>query len=174
MNKVIVVLAIVVGSLVGCAGARPATIHGNDLYARASELREQGEVSVPTSNHKTVVVHANQYLVDRSADQVFQVRDVVAGCYGNSLAEDTECTLALLRDHRFVVTDKYPEPRRVKGDESRDISDLNKARLVLLTAGTAMAIGAAKCDAFDGCQELLGIGAGLDALLLLVTMTGTR
>ena len=108
---------------------------------------------------------------DRSRDQVFHVREIVAGCYGNGLDQDTDCTVALMRDQRFIVSDNIPQPKRLKSEEG-DISEIHKARIVLLAAGTAMAVGAAKCEAFDGCKELLGIGAGLDALLLLVTYTG--
>lgn len=171
MNKVILAIALLV---VGCAGAKQATISGGDLYARASQLREQGQVAMPTSANTTIQVRLDQYLVDRSRDQVFHVREVVAGCHGNSLAEDSECTVALMRDQRFVVSDRMPTQRALPNDEGSDISGINKARLVMVAAGTAMAIGAAKCEAFDGCKGLLGIGAGLDALLLLVTYTGMR
>lgn len=168
--KIIIALALLV---VGCAGAsKQSTIGGRDLYARASQLRDQGHVAVPTSTHTTIDVRLDQYLVDRSRDQVFHVREVVAGCYGNTMAEDADCTVALMQDQQFVVFDTMPEQRKLPGQEGSDISDINKARLVLVAAGAAMAVGAAKCDAFDGCKGLLGIGAGLDALLLLVTYTG--
>ncbi len=169
MKQLLVAIALLV---VGCAGApKQATIGGNELYARASELREQGRVVVQSSNHQPVEVRLEHYLIDRSRDQIFHVREVVAGCYGNSMEEDTDCTVALMRDQRFVLSDHIPQPKGFKGEEE-DISEINKARIVLLAAGTAMAVGAAKCDAFDGCKELLGIGAGLDALLLLITYTG--
>lgn len=172
MNKLI--LAIAISLAVGCGASRQTTISGVDLYAGASQLREQGQVAMRTSANTTIQLRLDQYLVDRSRDQIFHVREVVEGCHGNSLAEDTDCTVALMRDQRFVVSDDVPAQRKLPNEEGGDISGINKARLVLLTAGTAMAIGAAKCDAFDGCKGLLGIGAGLDALLLLVTYTGMR
>lgn len=170
MKQVVIAIALLV---VGCAGApKQATIGGNDLYARASELREQGHVVLQSSSRKPVEVRLEHYLIDRSRDQIFHVREIVDGCHGNSMAEDTECTAALMRDQRFVVTDHIPAQKRLPGSEGDDISGVNKARLVLLAAGTAMAVGAAKCDAFDGCGSLLAIGAGADALLLLLTYTG--
>lgn len=170
MNHVVFVVAL---ALVGCAGAsKQATIGGNDLYARAAQLREQGHVMMPTSAKTQIDLRLDQYLVDRSRDQVFHVREIVDGCFGNSMSEDTECTVALMRDQRFVVSDAIPAQKRLPDEEGGDMQPINKARLVLLTAGTAMAVGAAKCNAFEGCKDLLGIGAGLDALLLLVTYTG--
>jgi hypothetical protein len=169
MNKVILAIALLV---VGCAGAPKTTISGADLYARANSLREQGHVAMPTSARTVITLRTDQYLVDRSRDQVFQVWEIVAGCHGNSLEQDPDCTVALMQEQRFVVSDNAPAPRKPISEEGSDISGLNKARLVLLAAGTAMAIGAAKCEAFDGCGEVLGIGAGLDALLLLVSFTG--
>ncbi len=170
MKQVVIAIALLV---VGCAGApKQATIGGNDLYARANELREQGRVMLPSSR-APVEVRLEDYLIDRSRDQIFHVREIVEGCHGNSLAEDTDCTVALMRDQRFVVSDHIPAQKRLPGtDEGNDISGVNKARLVLLAAGTAMAVGAAKCEVFEGCGSLLAIGAGADALLLLLTYTG--
>jgi len=165
-------ILVIVALFVGCAGgSKQTTIRGIDLYAQASELRERGQALVPTSA-KPITVRSNQYLVDRSRDQIFFVRDVVAGCYGQTLADDPDCTLALMRDQRFVVVDDAPVPRDHR--EASDMSDLNKARLVVAAAGVAMAVGAFKCDAFDGCGTLLGIGAGADALLLLLLFTGMK
>ncbi|MBA2540654.1 MAG: hypothetical protein H0V17_13535 [Deltaproteobacteria bacterium] len=82
MKQILVLVAL----LVGCAGgSKQTTIRGIDLYAQASELRERGQVLVPTGA-KPITVRTNQYLVDRSRDQIFVVRDVVAGCYGRDLA----------------------------------------------------------------------------------------
>ena len=170
MNKVILALALLV---VGCAGAsKQATISGVELYARASQLREQGQVAMRTSANTTIQLRLDQYLVDRSRDQVFHVREVVEGCHGNSMAEDTDCTVALMRDQRFVVSNDLPAQRKLPSEQGGDISGINKARLVMVAAGAAMAVGAAKCEVFDGCKDLLAIGAGLDALLLLITYTG--
>ncbi len=170
MNKVILALALLV---VGCAGAsKQTTISGVELYARASQLREQGQVAMRTSANTTIQVRLDQFLVDRSRDQVFHVWEVVEGCHGNAMSEDVDCTVALLRDQRFVVSDQLPTPRKPPSEEGRDLAGITKARLVMVAAGTAMAIGAAKCEVFEGCKGLLGIGAGLDALLLLVTYTG--
>lgn len=158
--------------LVGCAGvAKQPTIRGIDLYAHASELRERGQALVRTGN-APVTVRDNQYLVDRSRDQIFYVRDVVAGCHGRALADDPDCTLALMRDQRFVVVDTPPQVRDNR--EAKDMSDLNKARLVVAAAGVAMAVGAFKCDAFDDCGAALGIAAGADAMLLLLLFTGMK
>ncbi|MBA2540655.1 MAG: hypothetical protein H0V17_13540 [Deltaproteobacteria bacterium] len=77
-----------------------------------------------------------------------------------------------MRDQRFVVVDEAPVPRDNR--EASDMSDLNKARLVVAAAGVAMAVGAVKCDAFDGCGTALGVAAGVDALLLLVLFTGLK
>lgn len=169
MNKVILAIALLA---VGCAASPRTTISGGDLYARASQLRAQGQVAMPTSANTTIQLRVDQYLVDRSRDQVFHVWEVVKDCHGNAMSEDVDCTVALLRDQRFVVSDKMPTPRKAPSEEGSDLSGINKARLVMVAAGTAMAIGAAKCEAFEGCKGLLGIGAGLDALLLLVTYTG--
>jgi hypothetical protein len=171
VNKIVIFVALLV---VGCAGSqRPATIRGADLYAVANDLREHGEVTV-SSSRAPVKVQLSHYLVDHSRDQIFHVRDVVAGCYGHSFAEDTDCTLALMRDQRFVVLDHVPQPKQRASQEGGDISEINKARIVVAAAGVAMAVGAAKCDAFDGCGTLLGVGAGIDALLLLVLLSGPR
>jgi hypothetical protein len=35
-----------------------------------------------------------------------------------------------------------------------------------------MIVGAAKCEAFDGCGTLLGVGAVIPGFLLLVSYTG--
>jgi hypothetical protein len=165
-------ILVIVALLAGCAGGiKQTTIRGVDLYAHASELRETGKALVPSSR-EPITVRANQYLVDRSQNQIFFVRDVVAGCFGGTLAEDTDCTAALMRDQRFVVVDDAPTPRDTR--EVKDLSDLDKARLVVAAAGVAMAVGAAKCDAFAGCGTLLGLGAGVDALLLLVMFTGLK
>lgn len=170
MNQLIVLAALFV---VGCAGAaKQPTIHGADLYARANELREQGEIVVPSSG-RPIKVRLGHYLIDRSRDQIFHVRDVVDGCHGNSLAEDTDCTLALMQSQRFTVTDTVPTPRG-QPEEQRDLSDLNKARLVLAAVGTGLAVGAAKCDAFDGCGKVLGVAAGIDGMLLLLLLTGMK
>lgn len=172
MKQLLVVLALLV---VGCAGApKQATIGGSDLYARASELREQGHVTLTGSNQKQIDVRLEHYLIDRSRDQIFHVREVVAGCYGNSMAEDTDCTVALMQSQRFVVSDRIPAQKKLPGENKEDISDINKARLVMVAAGAAMAYGAAKCEVFEGCGGLLAIGAGADALLLLITYTGMR
>lgn len=144
-----------------------------DLYARASELREHGEIEVASSG-RPIKVRTNHYLVDRSRDQVFYVRDVVAGCYGGTLAEDTDCTLALMQSQRFTVSDTIPSPRKRPDQEGKDMSDLNKALLVVAAAGAALAVGAAKCDAFDGCGKVLGVAAGVDALLLVLLFTGMK
>jgi hypothetical protein len=165
-------ILVLVALLVGCAGgSKQSTIRGIDLYAQASELRERGQALVPT-NAQPMTVRDNQYLVDRSRDQVFVVRDVVAGCYGRALADEPDCTLALMRDQRFVVLDDIPQQRENR--EASDISDLNKARLVVAATGVAMAVGALQCDAFDGCGTALGVGAGLDAMLLLLLFTGMK
>jgi hypothetical protein len=164
-------LLILLVLVVGCAtGPRSPTIRGADLYAHANEIRQTGSARVPSS-HGTVVVRGDQYLVDRSLEQVFVVRDVVAGCYGEAF--DADCTLALMRGQRFVVSDRAPTPRG-ENPEAGDISGLNKARLVLAAATAAMIVGAAKCDAFDGCGALLGAGAAVPGFLLLLSYTGLK
>lgn len=167
MKQILVIVVLVTG----CAAGRKApTIRGADLYAHAVELRSSGSAMVPSSD-QPIVVKRDQFLIDHSRDQVFAVWQVVEGCNGRSLAEDPDCALALMQDQRFVVVDEAPEPKRLRAEEA-DISPLDKARLVLLAAGTALAVGAVKCDAFDGCGTLLGIAAGADALLLLLTLGG--
>jgi hypothetical protein len=162
--KPIAILCVV---LTACAGTPRATVRGADLYAHAAEIRERGRASVPGST-AMVVVRRDQYLVDRSTDQVFVVRDVISGC---AIDDEADCTLALLRDQKFVVVDEPPTPRGVH-EEGSDMSALNKARVVSAATTALLAYGAAKCDAFDGCGTLLGIGAGLDGLVLLLLMLG--
>jgi hypothetical protein len=164
--KQILVLAVL---LVGCAAGRKSpTIRGVDLYAHANQIREHGSSRVPTSQ-APVVVRSDQYLVDSSREQVFYVGDIVAGCHGRSLSVDTECTVALMQHQTFFVTDEAPQPRATEQEPS-DISGMTKARIVLAAATTALIVGAAKCDAFDGCGTLLGIGAAVPGALLLLSM----
>jgi hypothetical protein len=165
--KQLLVLAI---CLTGCA-ARPATtIRGADLYAHVTELRDAGKTIV-ASSRDPITVRRDQYLVDRSRDQVFVVDQIIAGCRGGSLERDAECALALLVDQRFAVVDAPPIPRQ-RPAEGEDMSTLNKARLVTAVIGVGLAVGAAKCDAFDGCGTALGIAAGLDGFLLLALLAG--
>jgi hypothetical protein len=151
--------------LVAACAARPTgpTIRGADLYAHVDELRASGRATVGR-----VEVRRGQYLVDRSRQQVFVVDQVIAGCDGSPGAD---CTLALLTTQQFTVQSQAPRGRDT-GDDDGDMSGLDKARLVMLLAGGAMVAGAIKCDAFDGCKELMAIGAVTDGLLLLVSYTG--
>lgn len=171
----LVLFLVALGFAVGCAaGPRTPTIRGADLYARLGELEARGRVLVPSSG-APVVVRRDQYLVDRGRGQIFTVAQAVDGCDGLGIDADAECTLALVADQRFAVEDAPPPPRRRRvDDEGDDISPENKARLLLLVAGTGMAVGAARCDAFDGCGTLLGVGAAFDGLLLLLMTTGMR
>ena len=174
--KQILVLAFVMMTAVGCAAKQTApTIRGIDLYAHVGELDATGRAHV-LSSHDVVEICRDQFLVDRSRGQIFVVEQLVAGCDGLDILADVDCTLALVADQRFTVEDAPPTPRPPRGedDEGDDISPINKARLTLLVAGVAMGVGAAKCDAFDGCGDLLAIGAGLDGLLLLLLMTGMK
>ena len=165
--KHILVLAVF---LIGCAAGRKApTIRGVDLYAHANQIREHGVADV-RSGQAVIAVRSNHYLVDSSREQVFYVGDVVAGCHGHSLAVDTECTVALMQHQTFFVTDEAPQPRDATEPKASDISDMTKARIVLAAATTALVVGAAKCDAFDGCGTLLGIGAAIPGGLLLLSM----
>jgi hypothetical protein len=141
-------------------------VRGADLYAHAAELRDTGHARVPSSQ-APIVVRRDQFLVDRSTDQVFVVRDIISGCG----IDDTDCTLALLRDQKFVVVDEPPTPRRVH-EEGKDMSALNKARLIGLATTAGLAYGAAKCDAFEGCGTVLGLAAGLDGLVTLLLLLG--
>ena len=173
MRELIILLVLLIVMLLAACGAQPQrpTIRGADLYARVGELKAAGHAAVP-SNQQPVTVRMDQYLVDRSRDQIFVVEQAVAGCDGIDIAADDDCTLALIGDQRFTVVDAPPEPKRVQRDEDdEDISPLNKARIALALAGTAMVVGAAKCE-FEGCTELLGVAAGLDGLLLLLLFTG--
>lgn len=177
MKQLVVFLVVALATASGCAARRAApTIRGADLYAHLAELDATGRTRVPSSStpHVSVEVRRDQYLVDRGRAQIFVVSQVVAGCTGEGITDDAACTLALVADQRFTVEDAPPEPRRVRDpdDEGDDISPINKARITLLVAGVAMGVGAAKCDAFDGCGDLLAVGAGLDGLLLLLLFTG--
>lgn len=159
--------------MVGCATKpKAATIRGADLYARLDDLRDDGRATVPSSK-APVVVRLDQYLVDQTRGQIFVVDQVVAGCDGIDISRDPDCTLALIGDQRFTITDAAPAPRRPRTEEDdRDagLSARNKTLIVLLVAGTAMTVSAVKCDAFEGCGTLLGIGAAADALLLLALL----
>jgi hypothetical protein len=173
---VFLVVVLATGS-VGCAANhRAPTIRGIDLYARVGELDATGRARVPSSSTTTIEVRRDQYLVDHDREQIFVVAQLVAGCNGLDITDDADCTLALVADQRFTVEDVPPDPRRVRGDddEGDDLSPINKARITLLVAGVAMGVGAVKCDQFDGCGDLLAIGAGLDALVLLLLFTGMR
>ena len=175
MRELIILLVLLIVMLLAACGAKQPqpTIRGADLYARVGELKAAGHAAVP-SNQQPVTVRMDQYLVDRSRDQIFVVDQAVAGCDGLDITTDEDCTLALIGDQRFAVVDAPPDPKRTYRDDADDddISDLNKARIFLALAGTAMAVGAAKCDAFDGCGELLGVAAAADGLLLLLLFTG--
>jgi hypothetical protein len=176
VKQLLVVLALI-ALATGCAGAQRApTIRGMDLYSRVGELQTGGRVFVPSARDRDihVEVRRDHYLVDRARSQVFVVGQIVDGCHGTDITNDPTCALALVADQRFTVEGAAPQPRRAPSDEGDDLEPITKARIVMLVAGVAMGVGAAKCDAFDGCGEILAIGAGLDALLLLVSFTGFR
>ncbi|MFN0246320.1 MAG: hypothetical protein ACKV2T_05400 [Kofleriaceae bacterium] len=161
----------------GCAGTQAApTIRGMDLYARVGDLQAGGRVFVPSARDRSVHVEVRRdhYLVDRARSQVFVVSQIVEGCHGTDVTTDATCALALVADQRFAVESAAPQPRSAPSEHSKDLEPITRVRLALLVAGVAMGVGAAKCDAFDGCGEVLAIGAGLDALLLLVAFTGFR
>jgi hypothetical protein len=158
--------------LVACHRAAPRpTLTGAALYAQVDQFAANGRVKVPTVDGGTVVVSSEQYLVTAGRAQTYVVGQLLEGCSGGGPEADTNCALALMLDTRFSLRDAEEIRLPREQVEEPEMSGRSKAALVLLGAGAALTAGAVTADC-DGCKELFGIGAGLDALLLILVLWG--
>jgi hypothetical protein len=150
-----------------CAHPARPTITGRELYAQIPALRDTGQATIgPVSIRKSHV------LTTVPEGQVFLVEQVIDQCQGGDPEHDVACTLALLLDQRFSVSDRLPKRREVgRAREDRSGSMLTAA--VVVGVGVAavggLVYGVATCD-FPGCKAVFGVplvfigGAALFAL----------
>ena len=163
----LVMAAVIAG---GCHHANGPTVTGAALYAQVAALQADKHAPVVTGAG-TLDVRTEQYLI--AGEQLFVVGQIVDKCKGGDPTADPDCTLALLIDKTFRLRDQPPVPRE-PGGGGHDLSVRTKALLVLTAIGAGMTYGAFKCELFDGCKGLLGIGAGLDGLLILIILGSGR
>lgn len=162
------IAAYLIVACVACHHHGP-TVSGAALYAQVTALQADKKAPVLASSG-TLEVRTDQFLI--AGEQLFVVGQVVDKCKGGDPTADPDCTLALLIDKKFELRDKAPT---VKGEPGgSDLSLKTKALLVLTAMGAGMTYGAFKCELFDGCKGLLGIGAGLDAIVILVILVGGK
>jgi len=150
-----VVFALVVSA---CAHRTRSSITGAELYARVHELRGTGR--------------ATQVLESRATGQAFVVANVIEKCQGDDPTRDVDCTLALLLDQRFTVTDHLPQEHAARPeheDESRSIVTSVVVVGLGVAAAGGLVYGLATCE-FAGCKAVFGVplvligGAALFAL----------
>ena len=159
-----VVFALVVSA---CAHRTRSSITGAELYARVHELRGTGRATVGT-----VSIRTTQVLESRATGQAFVVANVIEKCQGDDPTRDVDCTLALLLDQRFTVTDHLPQEHAARPeheDESRSIVTSVVVVGLGVAAAGGLVYGLATCE-FAGCKAVFGVplvligGAALFAL----------
>jgi hypothetical protein len=153
-----------------CAHPQRPTITGRELYAQIPALRDTGRVTIGP-----VEVRKSHVLTTVPAGQAFRVEQVIDQCHGGDPEHDVDCTLALLLDQRFTVSDRLPQRRGPAPDRldrpDRSGSFLTAVGVIGLGAAAVggLVYGIATCD-FPGCRAVFGVplvfvgGAALFAL----------
>ena len=143
-------------SLLASACTHPArpTITGAQLYAQVQVLQTTGQAVIGS-----VPVRKGQVLTTGAAGQTFLVEQVIEKCHGGDPASEVDCTLSLLLEQRFIVSDHAPTQRAAPvAHEDRSSSMLTAGVVIGLgVAATAGLIyGVATCE-FPGCKAVFGV-----------------
>jgi hypothetical protein len=148
-------LAVVLISIAsGCAHPARPTMTGAELYAQIRPLQETGQATVGQ-----VTIRKDQVLTTGAAGQTFLVEQVIEKCHGGDPGSDVDCTLALLLDQRFTVTDHVPEGRTIKADHEDQSRSIVTSVVVVglgVAAVSGLVYGVATCE-FPGCQAVFGV-----------------
>ncbi len=137
-----------------CAHAARPTISGAQLYAQVQVLQTTGQAVVGS-----VPVRKGQVLTTGSEGQTFLVEQVIENCHGGDPASEVDCTLALLLEQRFIVSDHAPSQRGAPvAHEDRSGSMLTAGVVIGLgvAAAAGLIYGVATCE-FAGCKAVFGV-----------------